>query len=93
MDGGMTRLTVYFEGRVQGVGFRYRTREVARRFDVTGYVRNRPDGRVELVAEGSEPELDRFVSAVEQAMGGFIHGKTVHRSAASGAWDAFEIAY
>ena len=43
---------MYFSGHVQGVGFRYTTRSVASRFAVTGYVRNLPDGRVELVAEG-----------------------------------------
>lgn len=48
------------EGRVQGVGFRFTTAELARRFPVTGYVMNCPDGSVEVVAEGEERVLMQF---------------------------------
>ena len=41
---------VFFEGRVQGVGFRYSVRQLAKGYDVAGWVRNLPDGRVELEA-------------------------------------------
>ena len=58
------RYTVYYAGRVQGVGFRYTTRSIARRYDVSGFVRNCPDGRVELVAEGEPDELDAFLREV-----------------------------
>ena len=58
------RLHVLFEGRVQGVGFRYTTVSVASRFRVTGYVRNLPDGDVELVAEGVETEILAFLDAL-----------------------------
>jgi acylphosphatase len=54
---------VFYEGRVQGVGFRYSARRVAAGFDVAGYVRNLPDGRVELVASGDEEEVDGFLLA------------------------------
>jgi acylphosphatase len=50
---------------VQGVGFRYSTREVACSYEVTGFVRNLPDGRVELVAEGDEAELRAFLDGVD----------------------------
>jgi acylphosphatase len=69
---------VYFEGHVQGVGFRYATLEVAREFDVAGFVRNLPDGRVHLEAEGSPEELDAFISAVEERMSRFV--RKTHRS-------------
>ena len=46
------RKTVFFSGRVQGVGFRYTAKTVATGFEITGTIRNLPDGRVELVAEG-----------------------------------------
>ncbi|MBL8829940.1 MAG: acylphosphatase, partial [Planctomycetaceae bacterium] len=46
------RRRVLFHGRVQGVGFRVTTRSIAQRFAVTGWVRNLPDGSVELLAEG-----------------------------------------
>jgi len=64
----MTRYTVHFSGRVQGVGFRFTTTRVAREFTVAGYVQNLDDGRVRLVVEGERDELDRYVKAVQEAM-------------------------
>lgn len=55
------RVRILVEGRVQGVGFRMSTRDRARSLGVTGWVRNRPDGRVEVVAEGPREQLDRLV--------------------------------
>ena len=64
--------TVFFTGRVQGVGFRYSTVQVAKEFEVTGFVKNLADGRVQLEAEGARTEVDAFVKAVEERMHGFI---------------------
>lgn len=64
--------TVFFTGRVQGVGFRYQTLQVAKGFDVSGYVRNLPDGRVQLEAEGAEGEVTAFVDAVADQLAGYI---------------------
>ena len=51
------RVKLRIRGRVQGVGFRYTAHNIARRHDVTGYVKNLTDGRVELVMEGpDDPE-------------------------------------
>jgi acylphosphatase len=47
-------------GRVQGVGFRYFTEAAAAREGILGWVRNMPDGRVEISAEGDAEALDRF---------------------------------
>jgi len=64
--------TVVFSGRVQGVGFRYTTLQVAKEFDVTGFVSNLADGRVHLEAEGRATEVHAFVQAVEERMHGHI---------------------
>lgn len=64
--------TVFFSGHVQGVGFRYSTSQVAKEFEVTGFVTNLPDGRVQLEAEGAKPEVEAFVQAVGDRMHGFI---------------------
>jgi acylphosphatase len=66
---------IHFEGHVQGVGFRYAAFEVAREFDVAGYVQNLPDGRVHVEAEGTAQELDAFAAAVEEKMRHFIRRK------------------
>ncbi|PYJ11828.1 MAG: acylphosphatase [Verrucomicrobia bacterium] len=60
-------IQVFYEGNVQGVGFRYSVRQIAKGFDITGAVRNLPDGRVELLATGEQEELDAFVEAIGQS--------------------------
>ena len=64
--------TVCFSGRVQGVGFRYQTLHIAREYDVTGWVQNLPDGRVQLEVEGAADQVRDFVAAVQERMTGFI---------------------
>jgi acylphosphatase len=54
------RLHATVSGTVQGVGFRYSTLDMARRLGLTGWVRNLPDGGVEVVAEGERPALERL---------------------------------
>ena len=78
------RHEVYYSGRVQGVGFRYTVRWVATRFAVTGFVKNLPDGRVQLVAEGEHAQLEAFVAELAEQMAGYITATTIDRSAASG---------
>ena len=64
--------TVFFTGRVQGVGFRYSALQVALGFEVSGYVQNLPDGRVQLEAEGTPAEVGDFIAAVQERMEGYI---------------------
>jgi len=56
------RVHLLISGRVQGVGFRWSARREAIRLGLVGWVRNRPDGRVEAVAEGAEAQVDAFVA-------------------------------
>jgi acylphosphatase len=85
---------VFYWGRVQGVGFRYCAREVACGFEVTGSVRNLPDGRVELVAEGDEEEVKAFLEAVHQSqLGNYIRGEDVNWDQATGQFTRFEIRF
>jgi acylphosphatase len=64
--------TAYFTGHVQGVGFRYTALQVAREFEVAGFVANLPDGRVLLEAEGAPEEVDAFIRAVHERMHGHV---------------------
>ena len=64
--------TVHFSGHVQGVGFRYAVLQVAREYEVTGYVKNLADGRVMLEAEGAAAEVAAFLDEVQAKMPGYI---------------------
>ncbi len=64
--------TIFFSGRVQGVGFRYSTLQAAKEFEVAGYVQNLADGRVVVEAEGHRSEIDALVAAIEERMHGHI---------------------
>ena len=70
--------TVYFSGHVQGVGFRYTVLQVAREYEVTGYVKNLADGRVLLEAEGRAADVAAFIDAVYERMHGYV--RKVERS-------------
>ena len=62
------RVRVYYSSQVQAVGFRHTSHSVAKRHPVTGWVKNLPDGRVELVAEGEEPTLKDFLKDIKEEM-------------------------
>ncbi len=66
------RKQVWFEGRVQGVGFRYKAHQIATAYDVAGFVKNLDDGRVHLCAVGEEKEVDEYVEALKESMIDFI---------------------
>jgi acylphosphatase len=63
----MKAVQVFYEGRVQGVGFRYTVRQIAKGFNVTGWVRNLPDSRVELQISGEAEEVNAFLGAIRQS--------------------------
>ncbi len=86
------RLEMFYSGRVQGVGFRYSVKSVAKGFDVTGTVRNLADGRVELKAEGEESELEAFRKAIQDSeVGGLIRQEETTWGAATKEFRGFEI--
>ena len=72
MENRVFRMNCWFEGHVQGVGFRYQTVSVAKGFEVTGYVRNLIDGRVHLYVEGEESEVVAFQAEVESELKSYI---------------------
>ena len=90
---GRRRMQVCYSGHVQGVGFRYTVKRVAAGFELAGTVRNLPDGRVELVAEGAVAELKAFEQAIrDEGLAHFIRDEQIEWSEAQGGGRGFEIA-
>ncbi|MEB3022397.1 acylphosphatase [[Mycobacterium] crassicus] len=59
------RLTAWVHGHVQGVGFRWWTRSRALELGLTGYAANRPDGRVQVVAQGPREDCRRLLDLLQ----------------------------
>lgn len=79
----MAARQVFYKGRVQGVGFRYAVKRIAGGFEVVGWVKNLPDGRVELQAMSTEEEeLAAFLEEIENSsLGGNIKDVESHEIA------------
>ncbi len=83
---------IFYSGRVQGVGFRYSCRQIAMGFDVTGWVKNLDDGRVELWVQGEEGEVGEFLKAVDEShLKGLITKAVVNWTAAEKGLTGFSI--
>jgi acylphosphatase len=86
-----SRRHVHYAGRVQGVGFRYTVQNIALQYNVHGYVKNLPDGRVELVMEGTEIEMDQVTTRIAEKMSGFIKQANIQTAPATGEFPQFTI--
>ena len=84
---------VHYSGVVQGVGFRATAEEIARDYPVTGWVKNLPDGRVELVVEGPEAAVKKFLQAVRRHWEKNIDKEQIEEKPATGKYAKFEAAY
>ncbi|MFH1541461.1 MAG: acylphosphatase [bacterium] len=89
----MKRAHVLYAGRVQGVGFRFNTVEIANRYGIVGLVKNCGDGRVEVVAEGTEPSLQSFLDELNASMSQFIRDRQISWAPASNQFSSFQINY
>ncbi|RIK69805.1 MAG: acylphosphatase [Planctomycetota bacterium] len=87
------RRIVHYSGRVQGVGFRYCARQTAEGFSVTGSVRNLPDGRVQLVVEGNDSQVEAFLAELAARMAPNIRHVDAQRETPTGEFTAFEIRF
>ena len=87
------RIHVYYSGGVQGVGFRFTIERLAQQLNLTGWVKNLPDGRVETICEGSEEDLSLFLEKVKKIMGEYIAGESVDWTPATGEFKSFDIAF
>ena len=87
------QLHAYLEGMVQGVGMRDYVRRQARRLGLVGFVRNLPDGRVEVVAEGPRERLEELLAYLEKPTVGKVTRVEKNFYPASYRFTAFEVRY
>ncbi len=88
------RIHVFYSGHVQGIGFRVTAQDVASELGLVGWVRNLSDGKVEVVCEGEEKKLRRFLDNIEKGfLGQYIRNKDVSWEEASKEFDNFDITF
>ena len=85
------RCACYYTGRVQGVGFRYTVNNIAMQHAVRGFVRNLPDGRVEVVVEGAGEEIEQLCTEICDRMDGFIRHVDTSELPPTGEFRQFSI--
>jgi acylphosphatase len=82
---------VYYSGRVQGVGFRATAAQLARGYPVTGWVKNLADGRVQLVVEGPEKDVEKFLDAIRKRWGKNIEKEQREEQEPTGEYRGFTV--
>ncbi|MBD5779345.1 acylphosphatase [Pelagicoccus sp. NFK12] len=85
-------LTAYFSGHVQGVGFRYSTAQLAKGYEVTGFVRNLADGRVELEIEGEKEECREMLASVVDELDAYVRKTESSEGRRAKSFTTFRIA-
>jgi len=87
------RLHVYYSGSVHGVGFRYTAERTALSLNITGWVKNLEDGRVEVVCEGEGAALNKFLDRIKDLFGGYIRDARIEPQNATGEFEGFDIKF
>ena len=87
------RIEATFYGRVQGVGFRFTAIRFAEAFSLKGYVKNLPDGSVEVVAEGKEDDLKGFLEKINDYFEDYIQDTDLNWLEATGEFKGFRIEF
>ncbi|MBN1808891.1 MAG: acylphosphatase [Planctomycetes bacterium] len=86
-------IKITYDGYVQGVGFRYRATQIAREYAVSGYVKNLPDGKVEIVVGGDKKEVKAFLDRLYESMSQHITDSTEIELPANSTFSGFGIRY
>jgi len=89
----MKRVHVFYSGRVQGVGFRFTAERIALSMGITGWVRNLYDGRVEIVVDGTEEKLKKFLKEVNSYFSNYIRDCDTDWQEATDEFKDFRIAF
>ncbi len=89
----MIRAHIFYSGRVQGVGFRATAHAYAQNLKLCGWVKNLPDGRVEILAEGDREKITQLCQSLEKYFQGYIKDKNIDFVPAQGDHSDFDIAF
>lgn len=84
---------ITFTGRVQGVGFRFTARRAASRRQLTGYVRNMPNGSVEMLAQGRPEDVDDCIQDIKEYFSGYIREANIQEIAPDPTYTDFQITF
>ena len=84
---------IVFVGRVQGVGFRFTAHNIARRYAISGYVRNLPDGTVEMLAQGPPEEVDGCIADIQNTFAGYIRETKIEPTPYNSGHTDFQITF
>ena len=87
------RARVYYEGLVQGVGFRFAAERTAAALKLIGWVKNLDDGRVEVLCEGKEEDIKVFLEKIASIFGSYIRSNDIEWGEATGEFDGFDIRF
>ena len=87
------RFHVYYSGAVQGVGFRFVAQSAAHPLNITGWVKNLEDGRVEVVCEGEAAALNKFLDKIKDIFGAYIRDARMEPQNATGEFKGFDIRF
>ena len=84
---------IIFAGRVQGVGFRFTVFNIANRNQLTGQVRNMPDGTVEMIAQGSTEDIDDCILQISDYYGSSITETKILETPTNPQYNDFKITF
>jgi acylphosphatase len=84
---------ILFSGQVQGVGFRYTANRIAKRYNLTGFVRNLPDGDVEMLAQGPERDIDHCLADLQDHFAGYIRDTRIDPVPPNSRYSDFRITF
>ena len=89
----MHQAHIHFTGMVQGVGFRFTTQSFARKFNLGGWVKNLPDGSLEIVAQGEKNDVDELCEALKGHFGSYIRAMDLAWEETSETFQGFHVRY
>ena len=84
---------IIFTGRVQGVGFRFTALDIANRCNLTGFVRNLPDGTVEMLAQGSANDINDCIQRIKEAFASYIREVKIEEVPVNSQYKDFKITF